>query len=59
MVFGWISGKMDKMIKNMGKLSGSFAAAKTPLVVAKDSHTAARPRGDVGPALGSPRRRAS
>ena len=56
MVFGWISGKMDKIIKNLGKLSRSFAVAKRPLAAAKDPHAAVRSRGKVGSASGLLRR---
>ena len=55
---------MEKWTKreNFGKLWGSFAAAKRPLVAAKvlaaakDPHVVARQRGKVGLASGLPRR---
>ena len=40
--------------KNLGNCRGSFTATKRPLAAAKDPHVAARPRGKVGPASGSP-----
>ena len=52
----------EKKIANLGKSSGSYAAAKVPLAAmkvltaAKDHHAAARPRGKVGSTLSSPQR---
>ena len=62
----WISRKnIAQMRKNLGKLRGSFAAAKRPLAEAKVltevkvPHAAVRPRRKVSLALGSPPQRSS
>ena len=39
---------------NFGQCRGSFAAAKRPLVAAKDPHAVARPRMRIFPSSGSP-----
>ena len=50
-VFGWISGKIDQMSKNLRKVGGSFAAEKGPLTVVK-VHATAWPRRGFFPSLG-------
>ena len=54
----FLVGFLEKWTKSekSGQLRGSLEMEKRPIAAVKDPLAAARPRGKVGPVLGSPRR---